>query len=123
LIRPLGSARKRCLSDVTSLIAAGKPDCIRDVLTGGICTGGICELAATVALGEMAGVVGGVADVMSGTEGAGEMEVAPVHAALKRATPTRILASIRFTGDVPSQFWRDFSGEDRAAKKKVPWRR
>ena len=101
-----------------SLIAAGKPGCIRDILTGGI-----CEPWATVTLGEMTGVGRGMAEVMPGTEGVVEVEVAPVHAALKRTTPTSILASIRFTGDAPLQLCRAFFGEVQTAKKKVPSRR
>jgi hypothetical protein len=110
LIRPLESARKRCLSDVTSLIAAGRP-------------GRIWELGATVALGEMAGVVGGMAEVMPGTEGVAEMEVAPVHAALQRTTPTSILASIRFTGDVPLQLWRAFLEKTKRQRERFRSRR
>ena len=52
-----GSARKRCLSDVTSLIAAGRPGCIRGMLTGGICEPGVIVMLGGIPpfAGEIAG--------------------------------------------------------------------
>lgn len=112
-IRPLGSARKWCLSDVTRLIAAGRPGCIRVKL-------GICELGAVVMLGGMSPFVGGIAGWMSCDRAVHDAirATAPIAAAARSVTSRLTRSSCAPDGCLckiasRTRTWR---GKDRQAR-------